>query len=404
MIYTVAGCSYGDEGKGLVTDYLSAGSKRALVIRHNGGAQSGHTVVHQGKRFVFHELSSGSFRHADTCWARTFFPDLYKLKEEAEAFRETAGFLPRIFVSPLACITTLDDVLLNMVLETLRGEKRHGSCGMGINEADLRGKAGFGIRFSDLAGMDVSGMHGRLKQIRENYTALRLRKLLEAETAGMQRDASLQEYLDLLRDDAVLENYAREVLENLRYITIAEDFRQILCGYTDLIFECGQGLLLDAQRRENWPHVTASRTGITNPLLLAQAYGCRIDECFYVTRSYLTKHGAGMLPNEFTLQEYAAMEEDCTNRYNPWQGNIRYAKFQDISSLVLPVSEDLAQCRDIPAASLVVTHLNETGGKILLKNRELPFEELAGQSEVRNLFGRIFGSETERAEDIRRIY
>ena len=76
MVYAVIGCGYGDEGKGLVTDYLSSKPGKKLVIRHNGGAQSGHTVEIDDKRFVFHELSSGSFRHADTLWADTFMPDL----------------------------------------------------------------------------------------------------------------------------------------------------------------------------------------------------------------------------------------------------------------------------------------------------------------------------------------
>ena len=86
----VIGKSFGDEGKGLAVDYFSGlaekSGRRCLVIRHNGGAQAGHTVDLQNGRFVFHQLSSGSFRSADTLWADTFLPDLFKLPEEAQGF------------------------------------------------------------------------------------------------------------------------------------------------------------------------------------------------------------------------------------------------------------------------------------------------------------------------------
>ena len=57
-ICAVIGKNFGDEGKGLAVDYLSLQAKGGpvLVIRHNGGAQSGHTVDLPDKRFVFHEL------------------------------------------------------------------------------------------------------------------------------------------------------------------------------------------------------------------------------------------------------------------------------------------------------------------------------------------------------------
>ena len=81
MYYAVIGNNYGDEGKGLAVDHLTL-SGHNLVVRHNGGAQAAHTVDREDKRFVFHELSSGSFNGADTYWASTFLPDLYKLEEE----------------------------------------------------------------------------------------------------------------------------------------------------------------------------------------------------------------------------------------------------------------------------------------------------------------------------------
>ena len=79
-IHIIIGKNYGDEGKGLAVDYFAGTAKRrgtpVLVVRHNGGAQAGHTVDRRNGRFIFHQLSSGSFLGADTLWAKTFLPDL----------------------------------------------------------------------------------------------------------------------------------------------------------------------------------------------------------------------------------------------------------------------------------------------------------------------------------------
>ena len=92
MYYAVIGNNYGDEGKGLAVDYLTL-SGHNLVVRHNGGAQAGHTVDKEDRRFVFHELSSGSFNGADTYWASTFLPDLYNI--------DTSSCTPHIHPHPL---------------------------------------------------------------------------------------------------------------------------------------------------------------------------------------------------------------------------------------------------------------------------------------------------------------
>ncbi|MBQ5311734.1 MAG: adenylosuccinate synthetase, partial [Oscillospiraceae bacterium] len=90
-VLAVVGACFGDEGKGMVTDCLSDAD--TAVIKHNGGAQAGHTVCGRYGRFVFHQLSSGSFRGAVTVWADTYLPDLYKLRDEVGAFGAISGYI-----------------------------------------------------------------------------------------------------------------------------------------------------------------------------------------------------------------------------------------------------------------------------------------------------------------------
>lgn len=394
MIHAVIGCNYGDEGKGLVTDYLSSKSASTLVIRHNGGAQSGHTVELQNKRFIFHELSSGSFRKADTFWAKTYYPDLYKLWEELEDFEKLAGFMPRILADESTNITTIDDVLINMLREAARGDSRHGSCGMGINEADLRTKAGYGITLKEVKDLGKDGLFKLLKKIRNEVSIPLIKEILEGldaftetskenavdsigEVSSVSEESverlddnfnpsEIDEYLILLNDDNVLLNFVEEAINNLKYIEIISDVPTLLKQYENVVFETGQGLKLDAEYEANWPHVTASRTGLHNIINLLNEYNLHLDEVDYVTRTYVTKHGAGPLPLEDASIRDRYSINDETNINNPWQGSIRYAYFEDKDSLINEIKNDLNSCDYKINTAVFITHVNETEGKILI--------------------------------------
>ena len=444
----VIGKNFGDEGKGLAVDYLSDVPGKVLVIRHNGGAQSGHTVEYPDKRFVFHELASGSFRRADTFWADTYFPDLYKLGEEMEEFYDVAGFRPVIFADINAKITIIDDVLLNMAAESARGSLRHGSCGMGIYEAKCRSEAGFAITIKDLLAWTPEQCLGRLKEIRKNYLPGRwkelwkdIRKDLQVstlqESPSCQPDASRlfagmsEEYEELLQSDAVLENAVKEIYRNLQYVKAVSDVASFLQGYDRVIFENGQGLLLDSENDEFSPHVTASRTGLTNPCELLLRWKFTLDEVVYVTRSYVTRHGAGPLPCECGREELDIMVEDQTNIKNEWQGSLRYARHQRAERFMASVREDLKNITEqplltdinncteqplledlhnhkkhhvpMPVCSLMITHLNETGNCILCETGNLPVKEFCTLPVVQNTFQHFYLSETRYAQDIKFI-
>ncbi|MBE6911108.1 MAG: adenylosuccinate synthetase [Ruminococcaceae bacterium] len=391
MIFSVVGCNYGDEGKGLVTDYLCSRSPSALVVRHNGGAQSGHTVEDFDKRFVFHELSSGSFRNADTYWAETFLPDLYKLGDEYSDFFNLSGIKVKIFASPLACITTIDDILINMLLEESRGDKRHGSCGMGINEADTRNKAGFSINLGTLKTMSADSLFLALKHIRTHYSERHICEL------SLQNKTS--EYLTLLRDDDVLRNFSDVVFDNLKYITVAADEKELFGKYSDIIFETGQGLQLDSLNEENIPHVTASRTGLTNPAKILNKLNLKLDGVFYVTRSYLTRHGAGPIENQNDSLKDTYKFSDLTNIPNPWQGEIRYAYFDAVEKFLKLPKRDVSALNYGIQKNLVITHLNETKDCMLFKDNKIPVSDFANNPNIKAFFDKIYLSSTPFSND-----
>ena len=130
----VIGANYGDEGKGMVTDWLcSRSSIKPLVVRFNGGAQAGHTVITpEGQRHVFGHIGSGSFLGCPTHLSRFFISNPILLLSELNEF----GRNIEISVDPESIVTTPYDMVINQI--ALLNEGVNTSCGVGINETVTR--------------------------------------------------------------------------------------------------------------------------------------------------------------------------------------------------------------------------------------------------------------------------
>ncbi len=363
----VVGKNYGDEGKGLVTASLCSLFKKPLIIKHNGGAQAGHTVENEerGTRFVHHQIGSGAEYGADTLFAETYYPDLYQIKKEIEEFKSVYGAVPKIFGEEESCITTVDDVLINMAIETQRGEDRHGSCGMGINECSERIKAGYKVTLKQIADASYEQLRNLLANIRKEYTLNRIKEL---------KIDNQNPYYSMIFDENIIDNFVAEIKDNSRFIQLVDADTDWLEHYDGLIFESGQGLLLDRDYIINAPHITASKTGITEPVKFLNKRKLELHEAIYVTRTYVTKHGAGPLANEFKKNKRADLQTDMTNLPNEWQGDIRYASHGSLDYFLIPVIEDIKNINIKP--SLAITHMNETKGKILFENESVNLEKL----------------------------
>ncbi len=391
-IRAIIGKGFGDEGKGLAVNYFSGKVPGTVVIKHNGGAQAGHTVEPEGKRFVFHQLSAGSFCNADTFWADSYYPDLYKLGEEIDEFRSVSGICPKIFCDSETNVTLIEDVLINMLLELSRGEGRHGSCGMGINECDLRTGAGFGITVKEILSLPASDVIKRVDDIRESYGKKRLEELGLGKPAV--NSSEMTELYDALSSKTVIENAVEEMMRNAdKYVTLCDDTGKLLRNYDQIIFESGQGLLLDSENTEYAPHVTASRTGLFHPCRILSKYGMKLSEAVYVTRSYVTRHGAGSLPYECSAPELGITSPDETNIHNSWQGSIRYARCGSQGEFVKPVLADMEEnCAGDVRASLFITHLNESDGKLLTCAGDIPVEDFMDDPAIKNVFSSFYVS------------
>ena len=386
---SVIGKNFGDEGKGFVCSRLASSLKNALIIKHNGGGQAGHTVEDpEGKwRFIHHQIGAGAEYHVPTLFADSFMPDLFQLGKEVKEFTELFGFQPILYSEKNVRVTTIDDVLLNMGAEVARGKNRHGSCGMGIEECVQRNAAGYGITVEELATWTKQDLLDRLKQIQREYTERR------AKILGIY---SSNPYYEMLHNETVLDNFVVEVKENVKLLTLVDADRTWLEEFQNLIFETGQGLLLDQDYEAYAPHLTSSKTGIHNPPIFLEKRGIFLDEAIYVTRPYVTRHGNGPLPCEVDPSELPGVGEDLTNRPNEWQGTLRYAKHESLEAFFAPVlrDRDYVDCLEHmgetkllkhPKLSILVTQLSETGNQLYFDERSIPFETLQKAGEEQGI-------------------
>jgi adenylosuccinate synthase len=358
--HTVIGAGYGDEGKGLMTDYLASQHPGVPVVRFNGGSQAGHTVVDPKtlNRYVFHHIGSGSLAGNPTFLSRFFISNPMFFAIE---MAQVKHLNPTVYADPEGLVTTPWDIMLNQEVEAKRGTAKHGSCGAGINETVTRSLDGYPLRIKDLSSNRLPLL---LERIHSEYVPKRAEMLGVAST-----DAS-----PWVRYPHTLGRYLQDV-ETFRAAVQQREWVSFKDNDT-LIFEGAQGLQLD-EMSPNFPHVSRSRTGVINPIILMDELGEDYEmQVYYMHRAYTTKHGAGPFPNE----DPALTFEDPTNKPNRFQDTLRFAPL-DLDLLANAIETDrLAYgTNDRIYSNLVMTCLDQ------LPNGELTYVEsgrkLTGTSE-----------------------
>ena len=146
MVRAIVGANWGDEGKGKITDMFAAQSD--MVIRFQGGANAGHTIINDYGKFALHQLPSGvCFPHITNVIANGVALDIPKLMKEIQHVLD--GGVPKINlkVSERCQIMMPYHVLLDTYEEERLAEKAFGSTKSGIAPffSDKYAKIGFQI-------------------------------------------------------------------------------------------------------------------------------------------------------------------------------------------------------------------------------------------------------------------
>ena len=338
-VKVVIGANFGDEGKGLITDYLAhkfekANNDRTLVVRFNGGAQAGHTVKVGNTRHVFHHIGSGTIRGAATYLSKHFVSSPMLFKKELDDLWEKGIRPPMVYVSAESQITTPYDIMINQRLEQLRGESRHGSCGIGFNETIQR--YALFQRPSVILPVGIIPNTKLFKDtvdyIRVSYVPRRLNDL------GIDLDESL------LMSDEIFYNFIEDCKHFFFNTVVVPNEETVLERYNyNIVFEGAQGLRLDKDYGE-FPFVTHSNTGLKNVFDIIGNIEYESMEVYYVSRGYLTRHGAGPLENEYNEKPYEAIVDE-TNIHNDYQGSLRFAPL-DIDRMCSYIQQDVMNHND----------------------------------------------------------
>ena len=164
MVKAIVGANWGDEGKGKITDMLAEQSD--VVIRFQGGANAGHTIINSYGRFALHTLPSGVFYpHITNIIGNGMALDISKVIAELEDLTSSGVPAPNLIISERAQILMPYHVLQDAYEEERLGGRAFGSTKSGIAPFYSDKYAKIGIQVCDL--FDESRLKERLQRAAE---------------------------------------------------------------------------------------------------------------------------------------------------------------------------------------------------------------------------------------------
>lgn len=146
MVRAVVGANWGDEGKGKITDML--GETSDIIVRFQGGANAGHTIVNNYGKFALHTLPSGVFyNHTTSIIGNGVALNIPVLFKEIQSIVDRGVPMPKILVSDRAQIVMSYHILFDEYEEERLGKKSFGSTKSGIAPfySDKYAKIGFQV-------------------------------------------------------------------------------------------------------------------------------------------------------------------------------------------------------------------------------------------------------------------
>ncbi|MBI2449964.1 MAG: adenylosuccinate synthetase [Candidatus Nealsonbacteria bacterium] len=318
----VGGLGFGDEGKGSIVDYLVRTQGAKLVVRYNGGAQAGHNVVTpEGLHHTFSQFGSGTFvPGVKTHLSRFMILNPLGMVREEEHLRSLGikDVFQRTTIDELALVTTPFQIAVNRLLETWRGDKKHGSCGIGIGQTiEDYEKYGDKVLFAkDLKNPAI--MSKKLEFIQKQCL-----QAVRSITSNLSNTETVKTELEWLECKNAVDYLVKEFSQFSACARIVGEkyLTKLLEDSSPVIFEGAQGALLDRNCGFK-PHITKTDTTLANAYVLLReaGYKGKITK-IGVLRAYATRHGAGPLPTED--EKLTKMLNDDHNVYNQWQDNFR---------------------------------------------------------------------------------
>mgnify|MGYP005883086919 FL=1 len=280
MVKAVVGANWGDEGKGKITDMLA--KEADIIVRFQGGANAGHTIVNDYGKFALHTLPSGVFYgHTTSVIGNGVALNIPVLIKEIQSIVERGVPKPKILVSDRAQMVMPYHILFDQYEEERLGGKSFGSTKSGIAPfySDKYAKIGF----------QVSELFDTEEELKDKISRVIASKNV------------LLEYLykkPLLTVDEVYETL-------MEYKAIVEPYVCDVSAYLHEAIKAGKTILLEGQLgtlkdpdHGIYPMVTSSSTLAAYGAIGAGIPPYEIKQIVTVVKAYSSAVGAGEFVSE----------------------------------------------------------------------------------------------------------
>jgi adenylosuccinate synthase len=290
MVKAIVGGNWGDEGKGKITD-LFAG-EADIVIRFQGGANAGHTIINNYGKFALHQLPSGVFNHNTvSIIGNGVALDIPKLIKEIEHVRAGGVPEPNLLISDRCQIVMPYHVLLDQYEEERLSDRQFGSTKSGIAPFYSDKYAKIGFQISEL--YDETYLRDKIDQVLsvKNLLFRHLYKKPELDAGEL--------FNQLIGWRKSIERYVTDTVAYLH---------EALAAGKKILLEGQLGALKDPDFGI-YPMTTSSSTLAGYGAVGAGIPPYAIDEIVVVTKAYSSAVGAGAFVSEIFGDEAHQMRE-----------------------------------------------------------------------------------------------
>jgi len=276
----IVGTQWGDEGKGKIVDLLAEYAD--IVVRFQGGNNAGHTMVVNGKQFIFHLIPSGILQRKTCIIGNGVVVDPEVLLEELDRLDEKGIHVgpDELQISEKAHVIMPYHKAIDHAREKKKGDKKIGTTGRGIGPSYEDKATRRGIRFIDLIDPDVFREKVNANLEEKNFY---LKNYLSSET---------------LNPEKIIEQYNKVAKRLESHITnISVVINRAIKEGKKILFEGAQGTHLDIDHG-TYPYVTSSNTIAGNACCGAGIGPKEITGVLGVVKAYTTRVGLGPFPTE----------------------------------------------------------------------------------------------------------
>ena len=278
----VVGTQWGDEGKGKIVDLLT--NYADYIVRFQGGNNAGHTLVVEGKKYVFHIIPSGILYEDKRCMIGNgvIIDPGVLLKEMAELAEKGLAVQPdRLQISENAHLIMPYHKMLDHAREaSLAKGKKIGTTGRGIGPCYMDKVGRVGIKAGDLLDPDLFADKLKANVEEKNFVLTRQYGAEPAEAEAIHREFA---------------GYAEKLAPYIGNVSVTLD--QARRAGKNILFEGAQGTQLDIDHG-TYPFVTSSNTIAGNACIGAGFGPAHIDEVIGIVKAYTTRVGEGPFPTE----------------------------------------------------------------------------------------------------------